>query len=163
IQDKAGIAIGDKIRVGIEADTEERVVAVPADLAKALRPVRKQFDALSYSHRLEYVRWVEEAKKEETRARREGREEAVVRPGEGALAQVRPDPRISPQRVQIGISPQQPRVAEPAVDRAVERRERRVDVPRERVRAGQVVQRRRLPVPERHRALVRERGLLRAA
>ena len=41
-------------------------------LATALKSgrVTKQFDALAYSHRKEYVRRIEEAKKPETRARR---------------------------------------------------------------------------------------------
>ena len=48
-------------------------VEVPADLEAALRKNRKAratFDALSPSHRREYVEWITEAKREETRARR---------------------------------------------------------------------------------------------
>jgi uncharacterized protein YdeI (YjbR/CyaY-like superfamily) len=45
---------------------------VPADFAAALREsgLTKAFDALSYTHRKEHVRAIEEAKKPETRARR---------------------------------------------------------------------------------------------
>ena len=48
-------------------------VEVPADLEAALRRNRKAraaFDALSPSHRREYVEWITEAKREETRERR---------------------------------------------------------------------------------------------
>jgi uncharacterized protein YdeI (YjbR/CyaY-like superfamily) len=46
---------------------------VPADLARALKqdPAASQaFEGLSYTHRKEYARWVEDAKKPETRQRR---------------------------------------------------------------------------------------------
>jgi uncharacterized protein YdeI (YjbR/CyaY-like superfamily) len=46
---------------------------VPADLAEALaqdEEARAGFDGLSYTHRKEWVRWIEEAKKAETRAAR---------------------------------------------------------------------------------------------
>jgi uncharacterized protein YdeI (YjbR/CyaY-like superfamily) len=47
-------------------------VAVPDDLAEALEGagLRQAFDAMSFSHRREYVTWVEEAKRPDTRARR---------------------------------------------------------------------------------------------
>lgn len=48
-------------------------VRVPADLSAALRRNRKAkaaFDAFSPSHRREYIEWITEAKREETRARR---------------------------------------------------------------------------------------------
>ncbi len=46
---------------------------MPADLAEALaqdEEARASFDGLSYTHRKEWVRWIEEAKKAETRAAR---------------------------------------------------------------------------------------------
>jgi uncharacterized protein YdeI (YjbR/CyaY-like superfamily) len=69
----AGVAAGDDIDVDIEPDAEPREVEVPADLAEALArddAARIHFDAMSYTHRKEWVRWVEEAKKPETRATR---------------------------------------------------------------------------------------------
>ncbi len=69
----AGVAAGDDVAVDIQLDTEPREVAVPADLADALardRQARATFDGLAYSHRKEWVRWIEEAKKPETRATR---------------------------------------------------------------------------------------------
>lgn len=69
----AGVAAGDQIDVDIELDTEPREVTVPADLASALdkdAQANGHFDALSYSHKREYVTWIEDAKRAETRERR---------------------------------------------------------------------------------------------
>jgi hypothetical protein len=69
---EAGVEIGGTYPVVIAADTAERTVTVPADLTKALKAgkVDGAFAALAPSHRKEFVRWVEEAKKPETRATR---------------------------------------------------------------------------------------------
>src|SRR5262245_761765 len=53
IRKDAGIAIGDRITVTIEADTEERTIDTPADLAKLLAndtKAKAAFDALSFTH-----------------------------------------------------------------------------------------------------------------
>ncbi len=67
------MAAGDTVDVTIELDEEPRVVEVPDDLAVALAAdadATAAFDRLSYSHRREYVEWIDEAKRAETRARR---------------------------------------------------------------------------------------------
>lgn len=69
----ANVEAGDEVDVEIERDAAPREVAVPADLAGALdgEPgLRDAFDSLSYTHRKEHVRSLEEARKPETRARR---------------------------------------------------------------------------------------------
>jgi len=69
----AGVTAGDELDVGIELDDAPRTVDVPADLAAALaaEPGAAQgWDKLSYTHRKEWARTVEDAKKPETRARR---------------------------------------------------------------------------------------------
>jgi len=69
----AGVGAGDEVEVEIEADTEPREVLVPPDLAEALAldsTASETFDHLASSHRKEWVRWVEEAKKPETRRTR---------------------------------------------------------------------------------------------
>jgi hypothetical protein len=67
----ARIECGDRVTVVLEVDREERTVDVPPDLRKVLSAAqRRAFDAMSYSHRKEYVLWVEDAKRPETRARR---------------------------------------------------------------------------------------------
>ena len=68
-----GVDAGDRVRVTMQLDTEPRTVAVPDDLLAALddQPeVARAFDGLSFSHRREYVDWVDEAKRPEMRARR---------------------------------------------------------------------------------------------
>jgi Bacteriocin-protection, YdeI or OmpD-Associated/Domain of unknown function (DUF1905) len=69
----AGIDIGDAFDVVIAVDTAPREIAVPPDLAEALAEepaAAGTFDRLSFSHRREYVQWITEAKRPETRARR---------------------------------------------------------------------------------------------
>jgi len=69
----ARVSAGDEVAVDIEPDDEPRDVAVPADLAAALLPdaeAQAFFDQLAFTHRKEWVRWVEEAKKAETRTAR---------------------------------------------------------------------------------------------
>jgi hypothetical protein len=68
-----GVDAGDRVQVTMELDTEPRTVRVPSDLGAALKEdpaVAKAFAALSFTHRREYVDWVEEAKRPETRSRR---------------------------------------------------------------------------------------------
>ncbi|HUJ27427.1 MAG TPA: YdeI/OmpD-associated family protein [Myxococcales bacterium] len=73
LQKATGKHAGDTVAFEIWQDTAPRTVAVPRDLAKALKAdaaAQAAFDAMSFTHRKEYARWVEEAKKPETRARR---------------------------------------------------------------------------------------------
>jgi len=69
----AGVAAGEHVDVDIEADAGPREVEVPADLAAALEQddtARANFEGMAYTHRKEWVRWIEEAMKAETRATR---------------------------------------------------------------------------------------------
>lgn len=69
----AGVAAGDEVQVEIERDDAARDTPVPADLAAALADqptARAFFETLAPSHRKEWVRWVEEAKRPETRTAR---------------------------------------------------------------------------------------------
>jgi hypothetical protein len=73
IRAKIGKQPGDEVRVTLEADDVPRVVTPPRDFAAAMRaePEAKAFwKELSYTHQREYVRWIEDAKKPETRERR---------------------------------------------------------------------------------------------
>ena len=81
-REAAGVAAGDAVTVDLEADTAPREVALPADLEAAMDDAaRAAYDALSYTHRKEWVRWVEEAKKPETRATRVEKTVAGLREG----------------------------------------------------------------------------------
>ncbi|HEX9388022.1 MAG TPA: YdeI/OmpD-associated family protein [Anaerolineales bacterium] len=73
IREQSGKTFGDEVTITIELDTEPRVIEIPKDLMKELKKDKKAkafFDKLSYTHQKEYVRWVEEAKKEETHQNR---------------------------------------------------------------------------------------------
>ena len=64
---------GDVADVVIERDKEERVVEVPASIKKIIatnKAAQATWDSLSYTHRKEWVRTIEGAKKEETRQSR---------------------------------------------------------------------------------------------
>lgn len=73
IREQIGKTFGDTIKVTVELDSEPRVVEIPEDLLKELRKNKEAssfFEGLSFTHRREYVKWIEEAKKPETRATR---------------------------------------------------------------------------------------------
>ncbi len=73
IREQIGKTFGDEVTVTVEPDIEPRVIEIPKDLLKELKNDKEAkafFDKLSYTHQKEYVRWVEEAKKEETRQNR---------------------------------------------------------------------------------------------
>ena len=70
---EAGAGPGDVLDMVVENDEAPREVEVPPELTTALkrnRAARAVWDGLSFSHRREYVSYIVEAKKEETRARR---------------------------------------------------------------------------------------------
>ena len=73
IREQVGKTFGDKVKVSVEADTEERVIEIPKDLLKEFKKDKNAkaiFDTLAYTHQKEYVKWIEDAKKEETRQNR---------------------------------------------------------------------------------------------
>ena len=72
IRTELGKEPGDRVTVTLTVDEEPRRVDVPEDLRAALADahLQERFDALSYSHRREYVQWIEEAKRPATRKRR---------------------------------------------------------------------------------------------
>jgi uncharacterized protein YdeI (YjbR/CyaY-like superfamily) len=80
---EAGVETGGSYRVTITIDEGERTVDVPDDLEAELRSggVQATFDALAYSHRKEFVRWVTEAKRPQTRADRIAKTIEMVRGG----------------------------------------------------------------------------------
>ncbi|MDQ2772542.1 MAG: YdeI/OmpD-associated family protein [Bacteroidota bacterium] len=65
--------IGDTVRVTLTRDMAERKMTPPDDLAAQLATNAKAaayFHKLAYTHQREFVRWLEGAKKPETRAHR---------------------------------------------------------------------------------------------
>jgi hypothetical protein len=73
IREQVGRTFGDEVKVSVELDVEERVVTAPLELKRAFKSdkeAKAAFEKLSYTHKKEFVTWIEEAKREETRARR---------------------------------------------------------------------------------------------
>ncbi len=78
----SGLAAGQEVEVRLELDDAPRETPLPADLDAALDDeARSFFTALAPSHRKEWVRWVEEAKKPETRSARIEKTAASLREG----------------------------------------------------------------------------------
>ncbi|MGH9523538.1 MAG: YdeI/OmpD-associated family protein [Terriglobales bacterium] len=71
--DAGGVGPGDRVTVILEPDAVPRTVEVPPDLKKALKANARAsatWERYAYTHRKEFAKWIEEAKKPETRARR---------------------------------------------------------------------------------------------
>jgi hypothetical protein len=83
IREQIGKNIGDMIEVTLVRDVSERTVEVPEEFAKLLKKEKLAgvFEALSFTHRKEYCRWITEAKKEETRQRRIQKAVEMLRDG----------------------------------------------------------------------------------
>lgn len=65
--------IGDKVNVILGEDLEERTVDLPDELTVIFakdKILNDKFEKFSYTHKKEYVNWINEAKKEETRKAR---------------------------------------------------------------------------------------------
>jgi acetyl-CoA carboxylase beta subunit len=70
IRDVIEKSAGEKVIVTMEIDATPRVVDVSDDFKLALKKskdAQEVFNKLSYSHKKEYVEWIESAKKSETR------------------------------------------------------------------------------------------------
>jgi Ser-tRNA(Ala) deacylase AlaX len=88
IREQIGKTFGDEVTITVEPDTEPRRVEVPIDLRNELKKDKEAkalFDQLSYTHQKEYVVWITEAKKEETRARRVARTIEMLKKGKKSL------------------------------------------------------------------------------
>jgi uncharacterized protein YdeI (YjbR/CyaY-like superfamily) len=73
MQAGAKAKVGEKVRIRLEPDLEERPTLMPVELERELkgdRKLRKWFDAMSPSMRREIGKWVDEAKGAETRKKR---------------------------------------------------------------------------------------------
>ena len=69
----AKIREGRPVEVILQKDTDVRTIPVPRDLKTALsqnKTARNFFEKLSLTHKREFIRWIESAKRSETRARR---------------------------------------------------------------------------------------------
>jgi bifunctional DNA-binding transcriptional regulator/antitoxin component of YhaV-PrlF toxin-antitoxin module len=72
VREELGKQPGDTIEVIVELDDAPREIAVADDIKKALEETGQleYFEGLAFTHRKEYIQWIEEAKKPETRVNR---------------------------------------------------------------------------------------------
>jgi hypothetical protein len=85
VRDGAGVEPGDEVTVHLALDEAPREVDVPPALSEALDadpPAKATFEALAFTHRKEFARWIAEAKKDETRERRVAQTLEMLHEGE---------------------------------------------------------------------------------
>ena len=73
IREAIGKQAPDVVHVKVELDADKREVDIPDDVQLALTenpPSNEKFQKLAFTHQKEYMRWIEESKKPETRQRR---------------------------------------------------------------------------------------------
>ena len=73
MQKNTGLKAEDLAKIEIESDTEPRTLKVPEDLQESLKSqplAEKAFAKYSYSHQKEWLDWIGDARKPETRRRR---------------------------------------------------------------------------------------------
>lgn len=75
LRGRAGVGIGDTVDVEMAEDVEHRSIAPPPDLAAALSKspgMRERWDARPWSHQREFLIWVDDTKRPQTREKRIG-------------------------------------------------------------------------------------------
>ena len=83
-QEAFGVGVGDGVRVTVARDDAPRIVELPPELERELNgapDAARAYEALSYTHRKEYARWVGEAKREQTRLTRAAKAVTMLREG----------------------------------------------------------------------------------
>lgn len=61
VRKQLGKTFGDVFKVELSQDQEERIVEIPKDVAELFcrnEKAKELFDAMSYTHRKEYIRWI---------------------------------------------------------------------------------------------------------
>jgi hypothetical protein len=84
VREGAGVAAGDTITLELKLDSEPRTVEVPPALAEALDrdpEAKTTFEGLAFTYRKEFARWIDEAKRDETRERRVAQALDMIRTG----------------------------------------------------------------------------------
>lgn len=82
IRKELGKTFGDIVKVNLTEDTDERLVEIPKDVSEILNQntnIQKIFNQLSYTQKKEYIRWINEAKKPETRQNRKNKLLEILR------------------------------------------------------------------------------------
>lgn len=76
IRKQLGKTFGDEVSVSLIEDKEERIVELADDIILLFNENHKAkelFNKMSYTHKKEYIRWIEGAKKQETRENRKSK------------------------------------------------------------------------------------------
>jgi hypothetical protein len=84
IREGAGVQAGDIVSVVMERDNTQRTVAVPPLLKKALtrsKTARERWNSLSFTHKKEMARFIEQARREETQVRRQAKVVDILKTG----------------------------------------------------------------------------------
>ena len=83
IRERIGKGPGDTVEVVVWKDDAVRIVEIPPAFKVLLKKegLLAGFEKLSYTHRKEYIRWITEAKKEETRRSRIAKAVAMLQKG----------------------------------------------------------------------------------
>ena len=82
IRARIGRDVGDSVKVTLEEDTQPRTVDLPPEMERTFRnekAARAYFESLAYTHRKEYVNYILEAKRDETRSTRISRTIALLK------------------------------------------------------------------------------------
>lgn len=82
IRKELGKTFGDIVKINLTEDTDERLVEIPKDVSEILNQntnIQKIFNQLSYTQKKEYIRWINEAKKPETRQNRKNKLLEILR------------------------------------------------------------------------------------
>ncbi len=85
LREAAGVKTGDHVLVECEIDDKPRTVEIPVELAEAFSTdtdAKVVWKSLALSHRKEFVRWISEAKRPETRRIRSAKAVTMLRNGE---------------------------------------------------------------------------------
>lgn len=73
IRNEIGKSFGSEIEVCLEEDLEERKIEIPDDFQKILEKkpkAKEQYNSLSFTAKKDFIRWITDAKKQETRLNR---------------------------------------------------------------------------------------------
>ncbi|WP_294288632.1 YdeI/OmpD-associated family protein [uncultured Chryseobacterium sp.] len=88
IRKQLGKTFGDEVSVSLIEDKEERTVEIADDIAFIFNEnpeAKTLFDKMSYTHKKEYMRWIEEARKPETRENRKSKMIIMIMSGKKGI------------------------------------------------------------------------------
>lgn len=88
VRKRLGKTFGDEVSVFLLEDQEERTVEIAEDIALVFNKnheAKVLFNNMSYTHKKEYIRWIEEAKKPETRENRKAKMITMIMAGKKGI------------------------------------------------------------------------------